>query len=407
MTPSPAVDLTASARKRCEIALGLAAAAPGMFWTLDADQARADARAIDARGALRPPAGLPVAVKDNYDVAGLPTRLGLAQAVHVATADADAVARLREAGCIVIGKTAMDQLAWSMTGQAPGYPLLENPAAPGHIAGGSSGGSAAAVAAGIVALALATDSAGSARVPAAWCGVCAVKPTHGRVSLRGVAPVAPSLDTAGVIARGVRECALGLTALGLGDPSEFRGEIPCAVLADDVPAWFAEVCELLQHHGSFAPVTRLRALPEARIGRILASELAGCWADVRDPSPEVQAGLQRGRGLDPAAVTEDRARLVAAERQARALFAGGPCVLLLPTVAAPAPTIGDGGSVADATRFTRTLSAFGWPCASVPCGKVDGRPVGLQLAAAPGDDERLLGCAQRAADVLDPEYDLA
>ena len=130
---------------------------------------------------LGPLGGVPVAVKDNYEVAGVPSTLGLAAPLARApSTDAEAVARLRGAGAIVIGTTAMDQLAWSMNGTAPDRPELENPAAPGRVTGGSSGGSAAAVAAGIVPVALGSDTAGSVRVPAAWCGVLGFKPTRGR-----------------------------------------------------------------------------------------------------------------------------------------------------------------------------------------------------------------------------------
>ena len=398
---------TASAIDVCETALASAAAAPGIFWTLDGDRARADAARVDAAVAagsidrLGPLAGVPVAVKDNYDVLGLPTTLGLPEPVHVAAeADAGAVAALRRAGAIVIGKTAMDQLAWSMTGDAPGYPPLPNPAAPGYLTGGSSGGSAAAVAAGIVALALGTDTAGSIRVPAAWCGVIGVKPTRGRVSLRGVAPLAPSLDTAGVLARTAADCAAALAALGLHTIAvPFAAPPRCAVLTGDVPPWFERAWKRLAAAG-WEIESRLHALPSVRLGRILARELAACWPAVPDASPPVAAGVQRGRAVDLADVKADRVQLADTELAARAMFAGDARLLVLPSVPGPAPARGSDPSVGDASRYTLALSAFGWPCASVPCGLVDGRPVGLQLAAAPGDDGLLLGCVADAARVL-------
>ncbi len=391
-----------SAAELCETALRSADRHPEIFWALDGDGARANARRVDE--AIRvgrvdgPLAGVPVAVKDNYDVAGLPTRLGLREPVHIAAADAEAVVRLRAAGAIVIGKTAMDQLAWSMTGQAPGYPEAANPVASGRITGGSSGGSAAAVAAEVVPLALGSDSAGSVRVPAAWCGLIGFKPTHGLVSLRGVAPMAPSLDTAGILARSARDCETALAVLAEVAP-DTRSRKPgspirCAVF-DGGPAWFAAGWERLASDREWCCDAEFDALPPVRLGQILASELAGAWGGLPDVLPDVRAGLQRGAALDPAAVQRDRAALAAAERAARSLFAGRVRLLVLPAVPGPAPLIGELGSVADASRYTRTLGAFGWPSASVPCGTADRAPVGLQLVAAPGDDAWLLHCLSR------------
>jgi Asp-tRNA(Asn)/Glu-tRNA(Gln) amidotransferase A subunit family amidase len=397
---------TVSAATVCETALASAAAAPGIFWSLNDTRARADAARVDAAvvagtiDRLGPLAGVPVAVKDNFDVLGLPTRLGLPDAAHVAYADANAVSGLRRAGAIVIGKTAMDQLAWSMAGDAPGYPPLPNPAAPGYITGGSSGGSAAAVAAGIVPLALGTDSAGSIRVPAAWCGVIGFKPTYGRVTLDGVAPMAPSVDTAGVLARTAGDCAAALAALGL-DASAPPSLAPprCAVLTDDAPTWFRSAWERLAAAG-WELQSPLAPLPSVRLGRILASELAACWPALAGAAAPVASGIERGRAADRADVDADRTQLADTERAARSIFAADVRLLVLPSVPGPAPARDADATVADASRYTWTLSAFGWPCASVPCGRVDGRPVGLQLAAAPGDDGLLLGCVTLAARVL-------
>jgi Asp-tRNA(Asn)/Glu-tRNA(Gln) amidotransferase A subunit family amidase len=397
---------TISATDVCETALASAGAASGVFWSLDGERARADARHIDAAitagtgDRLGQLAGVPFAVKDNYDVRGLPTRLGLPDAIHVADDDADAVAALRAAGAIVIGKTAMDQLAWSMTGDAPGYPPLPNPAAPGHITGGSSGGSAAAVAAGIVAFALGTDSAGSVRVPAAWCGVIGFKPTYGRVSLRGVAPMAPSFDTAGILARTAGDCASALTGLGVHGSSALSAVPPrCTLLTGDVPAWFTRAWDALAGAGWMLERT-LGALPSVRLGRMLAGELASCWPGVAGAAASVTAGIERGRGVDRAELEADRAQLAETERAARSSFAGNARLLVLPATPGPAPARGADATVADASRYTRALNAFGWPCASVPCGHIDGCPVGLQLAAAHSDDKLLLDCVAQAARVL-------
>jgi aspartyl-tRNA(Asn)/glutamyl-tRNA(Gln) amidotransferase subunit A len=400
---------SSSAAGVCEAALERAATGPGIFWSIDADRARADAAAIDADRnsgrALGPLAGVPIAVKDSYAVAGLTSTLGLSTPPADgggADTDAEAVARLRGAGATVIGTTAMDQLAWSMNGTAPDRPPLENPAAPGHLTGGSSGGSAAAVAAGIVPLALGSDSAGSIRLPAAWCGVLGFKPTRELVSLRGVAPVAPSLDTAGVITRSVRDLAAALHVLaGVEDPGPLQPP-RCAVVADGI-GWFDAVVDALAGT-DWQLVRHLRQLSAPRLGRILAAEFAAAWGDrltEAEVSADVWAGIERGRGLDDTVVGEDRDALAAAERDALRLF-DDVSVLITPTVPFPAPPLNQEVSVANATRYTRTLSAFGWPCVSIPCGTVDGRPVAVQLAAHPDEDASLLVWAQQIVTALGP-----
>jgi aspartyl-tRNA(Asn)/glutamyl-tRNA(Gln) amidotransferase subunit A len=396
---------TASASEICEAALVGAAAAPGMFWSIDADRARADAAAIDRDRAdgrlLGPLGGVPIAVKDNYEVAGVSSTMGLAAPLTDApSTDAEAVARLRGAGAIVIGTTAMDQLAWSMNGTAPDRPELDNPAAPGRVTGGSSGGSAAAVAAGIVPVALGSDTAGSVRLPAAWCGVLGFKPTRGVVSLRGVAPLAPSLDTAGVLTRSARDQIAVLQVLaGIDLP----GPLPpprCAVVTDGV-GWFDTVVDVFA--GTDWRLTkRVQTRPRPRLGQILASEFATAWSDRLSPeqvSSDVWAGIERGRALDAGDVRSDRDALMVSERAARRMFQFAS-LLITPTVEGPAPAFGQEVSVAEASRSTRPLSAFGWPCISIPCGTIDGCPVGVQLVAAPGDDARLLGWAAQAVAML-------
>jgi len=239
-------------------------------------------------------------------------------------------------------------------------------------------------------------------VPAAWCGVIGFKPTYGRVSLGGVAPVAPSLDTAGVLARTAGDCAAALAALGL-DASAAPSLAPprCAVLTGETPTWFQNAWELLAAAG-WELRSPLAQLPSVRLGRILASELAACWPALPGAAAPVMAGIERGQAVGRADVDADRAQLADTQLTARSIFAGDVRLLVLPSVPGPAPARGGDATVADASRYTRTLNAFGWPCASVPCGLVDGRPVGLQLAAAPGDDELLLGCVALASRVLAP-----
>ncbi len=162
-------------------------------------------------------AGEPVAVKDLLDTAGLATTYGSALfADHVPAVSADAVQLLEAGGYAVAGKTNLHEFAYGISSQNPHYGTVPNPRAPGRLAGGSSGGSAAAIAAGDVELALGTDSAGSIRIPAAWCGVVGFKPTHGLVSVEGSFPLAPSYDVVGPMASSVEGCERLLRVLAPG-----------------------------------------------------------------------------------------------------------------------------------------------------------------------------------------------
>ena len=189
------------------------------FITITGDLARAQAEAVDAAVAAGrdpgPLAGVPVAVKDLFDVAGVPTTAGSrALAGNVAHADADAVARLLGAGAVIIGKANMDQFAFGP--HQADYGRTNLPIDPAYYAGGSSGGSAAAVAAEIVPAAIGSDAGGSARFPASCCGVVAVKPTFGRVPAGGAAPTFWSLDHVAPIARSVADTAALLAVLADG-----------------------------------------------------------------------------------------------------------------------------------------------------------------------------------------------
>jgi aspartyl-tRNA(Asn)/glutamyl-tRNA(Gln) amidotransferase subunit A len=168
-----------------------------------ADQLTRELQAGRARGPLH---GIPIAIKELFDVAGAPSEAGsLARRGEVAERDSLVVARLRAAGAIIIGLTRTHEFAWGITTQHLRRGSTRNPWNLGRIPGGSSGGSAAAVAAGLVPVAIGTDTGGSIRIPSALCGVAGIKPTFGRVSRVGLAPLASSLDTVGVIGRRVRD----------------------------------------------------------------------------------------------------------------------------------------------------------------------------------------------------------
>lgn len=408
----------ADPREIAAAALTAAAAANGTFWELAADRAEADAASLHAvlrgDGSPGPLCGAPVAVKDAFAVRGLPRHLGLAARAVLSDDDAAAVRALREAGAIVIGTTAMDQLAWTMTGQAPGYPRCENPLLPGHSPGGSSGGAAAAVAAGIAPLALAADSAGSIRVPGAWCGVVAFKPTFGAIDLDGCAPLAPPLDTAGLLARGVDDCRLAFAALSAGDASRPAGQllaegsgplrvgVPAGVIAaTDCEAAVLAAWErtLERLDGERIEIRDVGSPRQVRgVGAIFAAHLAASWGDRVDAeppdlvNPEVRAGVDFGRSLTATDYLRASEALAAARRLAPSLF-GDVDVLILPTAPILPPTLEQPAPVSVASAFTRPWSAFGCPAISLPCAVREVSGCGAQIVARPGDDLRLLGWA--------------
>ncbi len=186
--------------------------------TVCADAALARARA-GVQGRL---AGVPLLVKDLLDTAGVRTTYGSAiHSGHVPARTASAVAALEAEGAIVVGKANLDEYAWGVCGQNPHFGDVVNPGHPGRVAGGSSSGSAAALAAGMVPLALGTDTGGSIRLPAAACGVVGLKPALGTVAVDGVHPLAPSFDTVGPMARTMEDCALAhaiLTGTAVPEP---------------------------------------------------------------------------------------------------------------------------------------------------------------------------------------------
>ena len=208
-------------RSPVEVVAALAAAVEadphGAFWATCLERAAGEARASEerwARGDTRPLEGVPIAVKDLFDTEGVETTYGSAMfRGHVPGRDAEAVRLVREAGAIVLGKTATHEFAWGFSSINDALGTVRNPRDPECVAGGSSGGSGAALAAGLAPLALGTDTGGSIRVPSAFCGVYGLKPTWGRVSLEGVWPLARTLDHAGPMARSPRDLALLLGVL--------------------------------------------------------------------------------------------------------------------------------------------------------------------------------------------------
>jgi len=382
--------------------------------------------------------GLAVAIKDNLDVAGLPTTAGLpGRRTHTAPHDASAVARLRAAGAVILGKTNLDEGALGTFSANPHYGAVHNPLRGDYTAGGSSGGSAAAVAAGLCSFALGTDTLGSVRIPASHCGVYALKPTHGEISTRGMVRAARRLDCVGIFARSVEDLAIVLQVLDAHDPADPRSRRRRVPLA--TPDWEPGRLRsaFARDLGALGVTPEVRAVFDAAVARIdrafgqrvevdfsdhdlgrtrraallvmeseLGVELANDLADVAHPmSPRLRSMLDYAKGksaVDYAAA--DRA-LDATVLKARRVFEDID-VLVLPTVSHGAYPLADGERANDAD-LTAFASLAGCPAVSLPMGLLpDGLPVGLQLVGRPGADLRLLELAAICAAQLDasPRY---
>jgi aspartyl-tRNA(Asn)/glutamyl-tRNA(Gln) amidotransferase subunit A len=347
----------------------------GAFQALCLERARDEARAAErawARGEPSGPlCGVPLAVKDLIDTAGVETARGSAIfAGFVPDADAECVRLARAAGAIVIGKTTTHEFAWgmSMAGRA-GEPLTRNPRDPERMTGGSSGGSAVAVACGAAPLALGTDTGGSIRLPAGWCGIHGFKPTHGLLSVDGVWPLAPSLDHVGPMAATAADCALLFEVLGGPVP---QGSGPPRVAASDV----------LPDGDVAAEVYRVLMLSEA----LETHRAAGLWpARAGDYTPAV---LDRIRLAE--AVTDDerawaRGELERMRAHMDAVFA--ECDLVRSPVAATGPPrFSEGVDPRDvAARHVVLQDLLGLPALALPDG--------TQLTGPRGADAAVLAAA--------------
>jgi aspartyl-tRNA(Asn)/glutamyl-tRNA(Gln) amidotransferase subunit A len=355
-----------------------------------------------------PGAGEPVGVKDLLDTAGLTTTYGSALfADHVPSAGAEAVQLLEAGGFAVAGKTNLHEFAYGISSQNAHYGTVPNPAAPGRLAGGSSGGSAAAIAAGDVELALGTDSAGSIRIPAAWCGCVGFKPTHGLVSAEGCFPLAPSYDTVGPMASSVEGCerllrvlAPGFEPAGLESLEELEVGVAWLDRADPL------VRERVAEAAALFPRRREIELPLAPANRSdFMREVADVHRALFPGNEELYGENVRGKIERCLRVTDSEAAAAAREREdyrERFLEAlGGVDLVVTPTMLLVAPPA-DADELAlrlPATDHTYPFSSVGWPALALPCGQAeDGLPASVQLAAPAGDDAVVLA----AGRVLEP-----
>ncbi|HEU4741689.1 MAG TPA: amidase family protein [Meiothermus sp.] len=364
-----------------------------------------------------PLAGLTFAAKDLFDVAGLPTRAGnpdFAQRWGIPTRDAWAVRALADAGAKLVAKTHTHELAYGMTGINPHYGTPTNPKAPGHIPGGSSSGSAVAVAAGLVPVALGSDTGGSVRIPASLCGIWAYRPTHGLIPAEGVVPLAPSYDTVGLLAANpevMEQFARVLLAPRALTPAPFTRALIVQDAADlaDAEALRAvqELARCLERLGLAVGEIRLGLLEDSIAAqRVLQG--AQAWSVHRDWIETRQPRL----GDDVQRLLAMAARFTSAEigqaliGQARVVSEALPrftprTLMLLPATPSAAPRIEDLRDTERALDFRwRTLtlttlaSVLGLPVVTVPdlSGPL---PVGTQLIGPGGSDLGLLELAHR------------
>ena len=403
------------------------------FISMNADIALGQARqaaAEIAHGERRGPLhGIPLALKDIIDVAGVPTTA--ASAVfkgRIPAEDAKVVRSLKNAGAVLLGKHNLHECAYGGSSVVSYYGAVRNPWNPEHIAGGSSGGSAAAVAAGLGCGAVGTDTAGSVREPAAQCGVVGFKPTYGRVSARGIMPLSPSLDHFGPITASVEDAAVILQAISGFDPRD----------ATSVDAPVVDYLSAMREptKGMRVGVPRMfffeQLDPEVAAAVEMAlSVIAGMTADVREcelqvPTdrtlqsteayayhapfvaqsrdlyqPETLRRILAGAAITGKEVEQQRQELETARREIGRAFENID-LLVTPTVPVPAPTIAELLKEPNQMRIrellllrnTRPFNVWGLPAISVPCGFTkSGLPIGLQISGPPWQEACVLQLA--------------
>jgi len=418
----------------------------------DAHQRAADVAAQQERGHAGALAGVPVIVKDNIATTTLPTSCGSRILEgYVSPFDATAVRKLRDAGAIIVAKSNMDEFAMGSSTENSAYGPAKNPLAHDRVPGGSSGGSAAAVASGIVPIALGSETGGSVRQPAAFCGVVGVKPTYGRVSRYGLVAFASSLDQIGVFGRSVDDAALGLQTIAGLDPldstsaaepvAEYRQAVrgsltgvvigrPTEYFPADLDPKVREKCdaafELLKSLGAeirdvslphtnlaiqvyyiVAPAeasSNLARFDGVRYGlRLEGDGLRGMYEATRSSGfgPEVTRRILLGTYVLSAGYYDAYYRKA---QQVRALIArdfadvfnSGVHLLFTPTTPTTAFELGaksDPYEMYLSDIFTCTANLAGVPAMSMPIGRVDGLPVGGQFIASHFDERQMFAAA--------------
>jgi aspartyl-tRNA(Asn)/glutamyl-tRNA(Gln) amidotransferase subunit A len=397
------------------------------FITVTGDSALAEARAAEAeirRGAWRGPLhGVPIAVKDIIDTAGVRTTAASALFKdRVPEDDAEVVRRLRSAGAVLIGKLNLHEFAYGGSSIASQFGAVRNPWNPEFIAGGSSGGSGAAVAASLCFGALGTDTGGSIRLPAAHCGIVGLKPTYGRVSTRGVLPLAWSLDHIGPMTRSVADAAAMLQAIAGYDakePTSADRPVPdygksllrrIAAVRLGVAREYATALDPEIESAFTAAVATLRTLTAGvreisfplnsddrttiRAAEAFAYHAANVAATPGLYQPETLAKIRTGADISTTAYIQARRRMEQLRHDGHAAFQTVDLIVTPTTPVLPTAIAETTPDDAPRIRHVAPINLTGFPAISVPCGfSKNGLPIGLQLVARSWDEELLLAVA--------------
>jgi aspartyl-tRNA(Asn)/glutamyl-tRNA(Gln) amidotransferase subunit A len=381
--------------------------------------------------------GIPIAIKDLYNTAGILTTAGTSFFKDfIPDEDAVAIQRLKSAGAVITGKTNTHEVALGVTGINPHFGTVRNPWDSLRICGGSSSGSAAAVAAGMCLAAMGTDTGGSIRIPASLCGVVGLKPTYGRVSLRGILPLSWNLDHAGPLTKSVEDAARLLQVLAGYDEldpasvnqpvDDYLSELQAgvggwrvAVLTGEY-AWEADpkvleaircAAQVFEALGALVQPVEMNFLREAALANSLMTQADGA-AFHRERLREhplgfgedVRLRLQTGAAYTSSEYSLARRTQVETRRR-MVFFFQEYDALLLPATAITAPLIVGSDALAQARRLTRFTSPFnltGLPALSMPCGFTEaGLPIGLQIVSPAWSEKKLLRAAQAYEQATD------
>ena len=403
------------------------------FITVAAESAMEEAKAAEAeiaRGEWKGPLhGIPLAVKDLAETAGLRTTAASAILEHyVPSEDAEVVRRLRKAGAILLGKLNLHEFAYGGSGLIGHFGPARNPWNAAHITGGSSSGSAAAVAAGLCYGAIGTDTGGSIRLPSALCGITGLKPTYGLVSVRGIVPLAWSLDHAGPMARTVSDAALILQTIAHYDPHDIYcqkfppvfypsalKETSSSLRLGTPPEFWVDLDE------EVASATR-QALASLKAMTAGVQDIDLSTADDNtvflcesftyhqkylpahetEYDPETLRRIRSGAGITAAQYVEAYRNLLRQRREILELFENID-LIVTPTTPHVAPAFSELEAAPDQIRRkellllrnTRPFNTLGLPAISIPCGfSRSGLPIGLQIAGAPGAEGAVMALAR-------------
>lgn len=383
-----------------------------------------------ARGeAYHPLDGVPVGISDNIDVAGMPATAGMAtRRRHIAQEDAYCIAKLRRTGAVILGKLNLDEAGYGSTGDNPHFGGVRHPLDPALASGGAASGTAHAVAATMCAFAIATDCLASMRVPAAWCGIAAFKPSHSRVSQRGLVTVSHRLDQAGPVARSAADLAMVFQQISGADaldahsrtvplahiehaPELLRvgviGELAALGVDTAIGERFDQVCERLR---TLLPNQQTIGFNDYDFAHKRSAALLLCSAEMNLTHADDLA--TRADGFSPAlrellavAATASAVDLAGAEQRldiarlkARRVFSQVD-VLLAPTT--PVTAFAFGTTPPEHAADLASFANFaGLPALTLPMGNVHGLPAGLQLIGPRGADLQILALAERIEKVL-------